>query len=314
MTDTNVHISFDVIVEDGFVASEAALVVDCLRIANRYNATSRFLWTYRSTRGGAKTSGAELAIETQRVADRPEADFAIFVGNKDQACPLLAPTDMIRRYSFRGTRVVLLAEAAAQYIRTQGDADSKHTTHWENRLILDEITSERHVISPILNDDGKIITSAGMGSTLDMMLTLIAPYISRASMMMVSNMFLHERIRAATTSQPFGGEHASATGDRELDECIMIMQANLEEPIPIAELARLVSLSSRSLERKFKRFMSTTPHAYYQQLRLYRAQNLLTNTSMTLSEIATACGFSSNFHRVYKDHFGITPNVARRQR
>ena len=92
------------------------------------------------------------------------------------------------------------------------------------------------------------------------------------------------------------------------------MQANIEEPLPISELVRLVGVSARSLERRFRDRLASRPAEYYRVLRLNRANNLLLNTSMPISEIALACGFPSGFTPHYRELFGMTPQAARKAR
>ena len=104
------------------------------------------------------------------------------------------------------------------------------------------------------------------------------------------------------------------TGDKELDDCIELMTANIEEPLPIHELVRLLGISNRSLERKFRTFLDTTPNTYYRELRLSKANNLLLNTTLSVREIGLACGFGSGFSGLYKSFFGVTPLAMRKQR
>ena len=153
-----------------------------------------------------------------------------------------------------------------------------------------------------------------MGSTVDVVLTIMARHIPAATVAAVADVLLHDRIRDLGTLQPFGGSSVALTGDNELDECIALMQANIEEPLPISELVRLIGVSSRSLERRFRDKLASRPAEYYRALRLNKANNLLLNTSMPINEIALACGFPSGFTPHYRALFGRTPQAARKER
>lgn len=307
-------VSFDIIVADGFVLTEVAAVVDALRIANRISLRPVFSWSYRSVHGGPITSSSALMVTTQPVPEKPASHFAVFIGNSNQSHVDLAHAESVRRYSFRGARVVLLAEAAARFIQDTQGADEIHTTHWENRAVLAENMPVSDARSSFAADDGKIITCAGMSATFDMILGLMERHMTSAAVMTVADIFLHDKIRDAQTPQPFDGNRLGSTGDKELDDCILLMQANMEEPLPIGELAVLLNVSNRSLERKFHSVLKTTPNTYYRELRLHRASHLLLNTSLSLAEVAHACGFSSGFSRAYKNLFGVTPTIARKQK
>jgi len=305
---------FDVIVTDGFVLTEVAAVVDALRTTNRVLATPVFSWTYRSEHGGPVQSLSEAYVETEPFIDKPTADYLFIIGNSDPDCAGLSLGSVISSYTYRNAQVFLLAEAASRYIKERGESASKLSTHWENSVILRERMGLFDADNAIASEDGQIVTCAGMSTTLDVVLAVIRRHISAATLMTVANIFLHEKIRDFSTRQPFGGDQGTTTGDRELDQCIEIMQSNIEDPLPISELVEVLGISNRSLERKFRTFLDTTPNTYYRELRLAKANNLLLNTTLSVSEVGLACGFSNGFSSLYKSFFGITPFVIRKQR
>jgi transcriptional regulator GlxA family with amidase domain len=167
--------------------------------------------------------------------------------------------------------------------------------------------------SALVVDAGSIVTCAGMGAAVDVTLSIASQHLSSATMMTVADILLHERIRHYNTLQPFAGRAALATGDRDLDTCVSLMQDNIEFPLPIAEIAGQTGVSKRSLERKFHAVLRTTPNGYYRELRLGKANNLLLNTDLSINEIGLACGFPSGFSGIYKQTFGMTPNAARQK-
>jgi transcriptional regulator GlxA family with amidase domain len=91
------------------------------------------------------------------------------------------------------------------------------------------------------------------------------------------------------------------------------MEANLEEPLARAELAHRADLSSRQLERLFRKYLGRTPTRYYLELRLDRARLLLTQTSLSVLDVALACGFvsASHFSKCYREHYKKTPREER---
>ena len=92
------------------------------------------------------------------------------------------------------------------------------------------------------------------------------------------------------------------------------MEENLEEPLPLEQLASLAGVSRRQLERLCGTLLHNSPLGYYRKLRLERAQKLLQQTSMNIAEVAAACGFSSSssFSHAYTAHFGHPPKTERR--
>ncbi|MEL7253345.1 MAG: helix-turn-helix domain-containing protein [Pseudomonadota bacterium] len=307
-------VQFDVVVATGFVLIELAAVVDALRIANRVTARPLFEWTYRSHHGSVIESKSRAMVETERFEDRPGADYLFAIGNSNQDEPSLSLGPVIDRYTHRGAQVFLLAEAASRYIRERGDGAQGLSTHWENSAIFRERMEAFDADNALASRDGRVVTCAGMGSTLDVVLSVMGQHMPSAELMTVANIFLHDKIRDFGTRQPFGGTAGTATGDAELNRAIEIMQDNIEDPVPIAELVGMVGISSRSLERKFRSYLGTTPNTYYRQLRLAQANNLLLNTTLSVREVGLACGFSEGFSVLYKKFFGITPLEMRHRR
>ncbi|MCI2400206.1 helix-turn-helix domain-containing protein [Aliiroseovarius subalbicans] len=303
-------VRFDILVSDGFVLTELAGVVEPLRLMNRVTMSDGFAFRYLSRQGGRVASRALAEVATDPVPEKPLADYLVVVGNTDPAAPELSVQDIVRNYTHRGAKVVLLAEAASRHI-SETDPDSTHTTHWENSTILTEGNVTFDPKFALAVEDGAILTCAGMGATVDLTLSLLNRYAPTAQVMAVAGILLHDRIRDFDTRQPIGGPAASATGEHDLDAAIQLMQANTEEPIPIHELVALLGLSNRSLERKFKQHLNTTPHQFYRSLRLNKAHNLLLNTGLSIQEIGLACGFQGGFSGPFKAVFGTTPQQLR---
>ena len=305
----------DIIIAEGFVLVELSGVVEVLRMANRIGPAPLFDWTYRSVKGGYISCRAGLGTLTEQLSDKPNADYVFIIGNTDSDHPDLSLRATISAYSYRKAKVLLLSEAASRYITEHPDGSGDHTTHWENRAVLQERGDPGGEGTYALAvDDGRIVTCAGMGATVDLTLGLVGNHMSAAAVMTAADILLHEKIRDFKTLQPFGGKRLTMTGDKELDQCIELMQSHMEDPLPISELVELVGISSRSLERRFHRQLNTTPNTYYRELRLNWANNLLLNTTLTIREIGMACGFPNGFSSLYRSFFGVTPTAIRRDK
>jgi transcriptional regulator GlxA family with amidase domain len=124
---------------------------------------------------------------------------------------------------------------------------------------------------------------------------------------------MHERIRDRHDQQRMSLPARLGVRHPKLLSIIEIMEKNLEEPLPRSELARLADLSTRQLERLFRKYLSRSPARYYLELRLNRARLLLLQTNMSVIDVALACGFvsASHFSKCYRDFFGRTPRKER---
>ncbi|SFM06871.1 GlxA family transcriptional regulator [Shimia aestuarii] len=307
-------VRFDIYVSEEFVLIELAGLLEVLSIANRVGARPLFEWHFLSAKGGAMRSRTGVIVETEKVPARISAEYLFVLGNSNPDNPALSVGKLVSDYTFRGAQVFLLAEAASRYIAEHGDRHAHLTTHWENSALLRERGGVFEAGSSLVTEDGRIVTCAGMESTIDLVLWLMGRHVSKAQQMTIADVMLHERIRDFSTQQPFSGVRGTETGDAELDECIELMRANIEEPLPIKEIVALLGISSRSLERKFRDILGSTPNTYYRELRMARANNLLMNTTMSVRDIGLACGFATGFSGLYKSFFGITPAARRKAR
>ncbi len=112
---------------------------------------------------------------------------------------------------------------------------------------------------------------------------------------------------------PDGAEHRGLTRGslRRVEEYI---QANLDSTLDIDELASLIRMSPSHFTRSFSKTVGLTPHRYVIQCRVEKARELLTATSLPLTEIALTTGFSdqSHFSRRFQELTGFPPGAYRR--
>jgi AraC-like DNA-binding protein len=91
------------------------------------------------------------------------------------------------------------------------------------------------------------------------------------------------------------------------------IEAHLVENIELQALADIAGLSRFHFARMFKQSVGTPPHCYLMQRRLERAQKLLAESNLSITQIALESGFAeqSHFSRRFRLSFGITPRAFR---
>ena len=91
------------------------------------------------------------------------------------------------------------------------------------------------------------------------------------------------------------------------------VEVHLNESIDLGMLASVAGLSMHHFARQFKQSASVTPHHYLTKKRVERAQEMLAETDLSLSEIAYAAGFSDQSHlaRHFRYMVGTTPREFR---
>ena len=104
----------------------------------------------------------------------------------------------------------------------------------------------------------------------------------------------------------------SRTNRLRLEEYIRV---HLCEPITLDDLAQVVGLTTRHLNRAFRASFSETPMQYIVVLRAERAARMLTETRVPITQVALDCGFNhpQHFAASFSRAVGCSPSEFRRQ-
>jgi len=145
------------------------------------------------------------------------------------------------------------------------------------------------------------------------MLALIAKDHGEDLANMVADMCVLGIQRKNDTGQRKSIAAVISTRNPGLIEAVRMMNDNVEDTVPLRDIARRVNLSVRQLERLFNRYLDTTPAKHYKNIRLELGRSLVYGTELAVVEIAFACGFSSasQFTKSYKERFRENPHTCR---
>jgi len=185
----------------------------------------------------------------------------------------------------------------------------KATIHWENQDSFAEEFEEVTLTRSVFVVDGNRITTAGGTASIDLMLKLIADDHGEDLANAVADQLIYSSIRTDQDTQRLSTPTRMGVRHPKLAQVIKAMEKAIEEPISPAILAERTGMSTRQLERLFRRYLNRSPKRYYMELRLSRARNLLMQTDMSVINVALACGFASpsHFSKCYRAHYQTTP-------
>ncbi|MEM9431507.1 MAG: GlxA family transcriptional regulator, partial [Pseudomonadota bacterium] len=215
----------------------------------------------------------------------------------------------LRRHARLGMTVGAVC-TGAEAIASAGLLDGRRATiHWDNRHSFAEEHPEVELTTSVYVIDGNRLTSAGGTAATDLMLKLIGQAHGTELANAIADQMIHTSIRSDRDEQRLSIQTRIGVRHPKLSTVIQMMEENIEEPVSPARLAADVGMSTRQLERLFRRYLNRSPKRYYMELRLARARNLLMQTDMSVINVALACGFASpsHFSKCYRAHFGTTP-------
>ncbi|CZF81293.1 HTH-type transcriptional regulator CdhR [Grimontia celer] len=300
---------------DRFTMLAMASAIEVLRMANQLSGETLYQWHTLSEDGQAVSASDSLQIGVDGgIPSQQPLDIVIVCGGLDiekSANPRLLSwlASLDRKHVTIGaicTGSFILAKAGIM----QNKACS---IHWEYLAGFQEAFPAVRVSNKLFSIDEQRMTSAGGTAPMDMMLNMVTKEHGNKLSAAISEMFMCERVRNSEDVQKIPLRNLIGTAQPKLLETVSLMEANLEEPFCIDELASLVQLSRRQLERLFQRHIQCSPSRYYLHLRLSRAKQLLIQTNLSIIEISIACGFVStpHFSKCYRDYYGIPPREER---
>lgn len=294
-----------------FTLLSFAAAIETLRLANRMAGRDVYDWIVTGE-GGQEircSAGSMFRLD----CDLPELfrdDTALVCGGLDvQVGTTKRLLNWLRREARRGITLGGLCTAAYTLARA-GLLDGKRATiHWENHDSFAEEFDEIEITKSVFVRDGNRVTAAGGTAAVDLMLRIVAEDHGEDLANAVADQLVYNTIRTDQDTQRLSVPTRIGVRHPKLAMVIQIMEANIEEPISPSLLAERVGMSTRQLERLFRRYLNRSPKRYYMELRLQKARNLLMQTDMTVINVALACGFASpsHFSKCYRAHYDTTP-------
>jgi len=285
--------------------------IDALRLANRVAGAELYEWLLLSEDGNPVEASCGLTFDVAGPLPELGRDDTILLCSgldvEDRTTQRLL--NWLRREARRGLAMGGLCTAGYVLARA-GLLDGKRATiHWENADSFTEAFTDVDLTKTVFVHDGNRMTTAGGTASIDLMLKLIADDHGEDLANTVADQLIYSAIRTDQDTQRLSVPSRIGVRHPKLGRVIQIMEANLEEPISPANLAEEVVLSTRQLERLFRRYLNRSPKRYYMELRLQKARNLLLQTDMSVINVALACGFTSpsHFSKCYRAQYQTTP-------
>ena len=292
-----------------------ASAIEPLRAANRMSGQNLFSWVISSPTGAAPEASNGVRVDVQGTPEMLQDCRLVFVcaGLEVKAHADKETLNLIRHLDRKGA--IIGAICTGTYLMAAAGLleDRRCTIHWENIDGLAEEFPLLEITNELFEIDDKRVTCSGGTASLDMILYLIGQVHGQGLAAQVSDQFIHDRIRDPSDRQRMELRSRLGVSHPKLLAVVGLMEQGLEEPFSQTELAMQANLSTRQLERLFRKYLSTTPTRYYLNLRLARARHLLRQTSMSILSIALACGFvsASHFSKCYREVYGRTPRAER---
>jgi len=296
---------------DNFSLISYACAVEPLRLANRYHSSDFYEWKSASENGKTAECSAGTNFQVDMgLEETKRGDTIIICGGinvKDHTSKAIL--NWLRREARRGVHIGALC-TASYVLAKAGLLNGKTATiHWENYDSFEEEFDEVALSKSVFVVDENRSSSAGGIASIDLILRFVSDDLGQDLANTVADQLIYNAIRTERDGQRLSIPTRIGVRHPKLSSVIQMMEKNIEEPISPSILAREVGMSTRQLERLFRRYLNRSPKRYYMELRLQKARNLLMQTEMSVINVALACGFASpsHFSKCYRSHYNTTP-------
>ncbi len=298
--------SFDLLLFNGFSNHCLANSVEPLRAANDLSGAALYDWRFLTLDGNPVQSSSGLQIAPHGALASGAADQLIVMPS--YGFNLLDGRNVTRALRQVAPRYQRLAgfDTGSWLLARAGLLDGyRATIHWEELTRFAETFPQVDVQRERFVLDRDRVTCSGAMAAFDLITHLITEDHGQMLGLEVAQLFM---VRDSVRSHRSGSGRTTFV-DRALD----IMQEHLEDPVPIADLARRIGCSQKTLEERMKTHMGATPRAVYRRLRLNLARKLVVDTDQSVAEIAGRCGYdnASALTRAFRDAFGSSPRALR---
>ena len=302
---------FVFVLMENFTLLSFSSALDALRIANRMSGRTLYEWTFLGESEGVVScsAGTQFKLDNSLIELHRDDTIILCGGTSIQEATTKKLIGWLRREARRGLIIGGLCTAAYPMAKAGLLDEKKATIHWENQDSFAEEFLEVELTKTVFVCDGNRYTTAGGTSSIDLLLKIIADEHGEELANAVADQMIYSSIRTDQDTQRLSVPTRIGVRHPKLSKVIQMMEINIEEPISPSILAKDVGMSTRQLERLFRRYLDRSPKRYYMELRLQKARNLLMQTDMSVINVALACGFASpsHFSKCYRAHYDTTP-------
>lgn len=293
-----------------------AATLDPMRAANRVSGREVYRWEIVSLDGTAPPTSCGLSVPVVGAFEPGRRrDVLVVLAAFNVLVHATRPVLHAVRAGARHAAMVGGLEAGAWVLGLAGLLDGRAaTTHWEDleefaaRFPLADVRPDRFVV------DGPVFTAGGAMPALDLMLALVRARQGLSTALDVASVYIYDETRAPSEAQPLVSLGRLREREPRVAAAIRVMEAHLDQPLPVSAIARRGGLSARRLETLFRGAVSTSPGAYYLALRLKAARRLVLDTRLPMADVADRTGFSSisALSRAFRREYGVPPSAARK--
>lgn len=300
---------FNFLLFDGFSNHCLANMVEPLRAANTLSRRALYSWQFFSPDGQPVQSSSGLLVTPHGALGDETGDVLVVMPSYGFLTLSTEATAQTLRAAAKRHGKLAGLDTGSWLLARAGLLDNRRATiHWDELSRFEEAFPNVQAVQERFVIDGNLMTCTGAMAAFDLAAALIRTDHGPLLSMEVAHLLMTHSV-AGPQSVPLKSR------DSVVNRVLALMQANIETPLSIQDIARTIGCSQKKVETRIQAEMQTTPQALYRRIRLNLARKLAVETDQSVAEIASRCGYenASAMTRAFRAEFGQTPSAIRQE-
>ena len=265
------------------------------------------------SREASQRNGLFIISPDVLIDDEQKTDLIIIPavhGDPEQVMKMNAAfVPWIKEQYKKGAEVATMC-IASFFLASTGLLNGKQcATHWSAANKFRELFPEVNLVDDkIMTEDDGIYSSGGAYSFTNLLVYIIEKYAGRDIAIMIAKSFMIDIDRISQS--PFIIFQGQKSHDDEsIKKAQEFIENNFDEKITVDQLASMLALGRRNMERRFKKATSNTVIEYIQRVKIEAAKKNLENGRKNVNEVMYEVGYSDTkaFRTIFKRITGLSP-------
>jgi len=219
------------------------------------------------------------------------------------------------RQQHDGGALIGAAATGVCFLAASGLLDQRPaTTHW---FYLDQFAARYPAVDLkpqyLITRAGNLYCAASINALADLTVHFIRHFYGSSIASHVERHFSHEA-RKSYDNVTYREDDSERHHDEDIIQIQLWLHRHHAQQIQLADVAQQFGMSLRNFNRRFLAATGKTPLRYLQGLRIEEGRDLLSNSNLSIAEVAEKVGYqdSSHFSRLFRDILTITPQDYRK--
>ena len=309
-------ISIGFLIFPGFPMACLTSMIEPLRAANEIAGEEAFSWTLLSESGDKVVSSAEVVFDPDlALEDAAPLDLVFLLSSPTGAFQNRNGSNAaLRALERAGSVLGGISGGVFPLVRAGVMKGHRCSVHWCYEAAFKAEFPYVLAADDVIVTDRRRYTASGAAAAFDLALRLIDERLSGAIAHEVACWFQHPMMRGEGVQQRVP---TRPSADHALPDLVgraaELFASRIEDPISISEVANVLGVTPRQVERAFKKATGKSPSHYYRALRMTAARQLVLYSKDSMMQVALAVGYASTTPLLahYRDSFGVSPQEDR---